>query len=152
MKAVVKDTRRALYCGPTAVCAVTGAKASKVLSLIEEQRGGGAFRESDGRRKGIRGMGVGEVVSVLRRMGYAARYVERPDKPTLAQWLADRKLKAPRIIHLRGHFVAVDARHFVDNHVKAPVPLGSCPRRRARVHGVIVVGDKPFGNPFASHD
>ena len=140
MRAITKDTKRRMYCGPTSLCAVTGLPASTVLAWIEANRGEAGFR-SDGSRKGVRGMWNHEVLSFLRSHGYPrARYIPEDRNLTLAAWLREDHHRAgPVIVSMAHHYTAVDARTCIDTTTKgAPVSLSKGPNRRARVKGWFV--------------
>jgi hypothetical protein len=144
---ITRDTRRRLYCGPTAICAITGLSAKTVLEAIDARRGAYAYN-SNGRLRGVTTMTMAEVSDVLNGFGYPT--VTRPvsrfsPAPTLAQYLAELAERhvpsAPRIIRVRGHFMAVGAcgRDVCDTRTKDPVPAKQSPRRRARVLDEIIV-------------
>jgi hypothetical protein len=139
MKAILRDTKRRLYCGPTAICAVTGLSASRVLALIDADRGAAAYK-TDGRLRGVRGMHHLELLNALALLGFPARYIRVHDRPTLAAWLKDHRPTEPMIVNVTGHYVAVDARTFIDTKTKGlPVRLKDAPGRRARVRGFIEI-------------
>jgi hypothetical protein len=149
---VIRDTKRALYCGPTAICAVTGLPASRVLSAIEIGRGEGA-RNAAGLPKGVRGMTIGEVSLALRRLGFITCRWEVEGEPTFAAYLDDLQANplatAMRIARIRGHFLAVGphGRDVCDTKTLQPVPAKRAPNRRARVTDEILVWPKKAVTP-----
>lgn len=137
------DTRRAMYCGPTAICAVTGFAASAVLREIEDGRGENAIK-MDGIRKGVRGMHIAEVVETLRRLGCEVQHRRMPSPyKTVAAYCNGilEQANFSRIIRIRGHFIAVDGvgGHVCDTRTKQPVPSKSGPYRRAFVTDDILI-------------
>lgn len=147
---VKRDTKRALYCGPTAICLTTGERASRVLELVEAHRGEHAYR-SDGRLKGVMGMWNYELVGVLTALGYGVSFAayEAGWRPTTAQWLKNvrrdmRENGAPKVNRIivvsrpngGTHYVAVSdtARIVSCSLMKRLTPAAMMPGRRARVH------------------
>lgn len=111
------DTRRKLYCGPTAICAVTGAPASEVIGAFDKLRGDTAYR-SDGIIRGVRGTSRADVLAVLHMLGFETEARELdilPGKvyPTLARYMAmlhAGEVDNPncgRIVLIPHHWVAV---------------------------------------------
>jgi hypothetical protein len=141
-----RDTKRKLYCGPTAIMAVTGLSASKVLWTIERGRGEDAYN-SRGHLKGVVGMRVEEIRDVLYELGYRPSVILEDDpEPTFARWLEHRAkhpLTVPVIVRIRRHFLAVsgDGKWVCDTKTKTPVLAYRAPNRRARVtHNILVFG------------
>jgi hypothetical protein len=143
------DTDRAMYCGPTAICAVTGKSARMVLHVIEAGRGERAIN-ARGVAKGVRGMHISEVVAVLTDMGFQVQrrsYLGRC--PTVAQYcetMFPERANCPRIIRIRGHFMAVSdhGKTICDTGTKQPVPAKQARFRRARVtDDIIILGPFP---------
>lgn len=128
------------YCGPFAICAITGEDyEAKVRPMINAIRG---RRPSTG----VVGMTGREVRLTLKDLGYEGwwywdyKHEGRGIKPTLAKWLRDRPFKDDLvIIQLTRHFVVVQGSHFIDNHTEVPVHISGAPHRRARVERVMRV-------------
>lgn len=147
MRPVIRDTKRAVYCGPMSIAAVTGERASTVLATIQRHREALGFgHTASGRRRAIMGMMPSEVLGTLQRLGYPAEYVSLRGRPTLAAWLREQKPPGAQIVHVTGHYTAVDGRHMIDTKTKGqPVALAKAPHRRARVKGYIVIGPRRIG-------
>lgn len=133
MRAVVIDTRRAVYCGPMAICAVTGRSASEVIERIERHRGPSAWCAGGRRRRAIIGMRPEEVARVVRSFGFHCAYhpvgLVAPDmRLTLAGLIRIGAITRPTIVHVTEHYLAIDGRTVIDTatggrpvpHVKAP--------------------------------
>ena len=142
MKAVKVPKGRKMYCGPTAICALTGLDPITVLdACYEAAHGELGFGE---RRKPLRGMFLRQVREVLEGFGYA---VVQDDfnyhRPTLAKFLAGRtpeERKAKLLINVTGHFVAVEGARFCDTaNDRQVIPLAKAPGRRKRVRAVLML-------------
>lgn len=129
---IKRDTRRALYCGPTAFCALTGTTASEALALFDTLRG----ETIDGRPKGVRGVSRPELASVFREFGWDVAWFVTAHRPTLAEFC--RNKPGTCIVNVRGHYLAVDDTHVCDTFTKQPVPHKKGPSRRARVLSYMV--------------
>lgn len=132
------DLKTALWCGPAAISAVTGAPTSQIVALAKKFTG----------RQVIKGMNVYTLRQVLNALGYRTEEAysalrawtfERGSDlrdPTLAKWTRENREKfsrLPCIVMTTSHYVTVKGRSFIDNHTKKPVPLSKAPWRRARV-------------------
>lgn len=135
-----RTNNRRFYCGPFAICAITGAEHDEVRAKINAERQ---------RRPNtpVTGTFPGELRSVLRTYGYLLDQewdfrsaYDRSDfggkAPTFAAWLRQRKgdsLKTLYFVQLNGHYVVVKGRKMIDNHTKTPVFIRQAPHRRRRV-------------------
>lgn len=74
-------------------------------------------------------------------LGECTPVEQRPVKPTLARWLAERPDKsATYVVQVTGHYVLVSGRKFVDTHTRGQwVNIGDAPRRRKRVEHVWMI-------------
>lgn len=119
-----------IYCGPAALCAVTGKPYEEVRTMINNIRD----RASN---TAVKGMWPTELRRCLRRLGfYGVWWKPETERPTLAKFLRDRPkdmINQTLIIELTGHYVTVKGRKFIDNHTKVPVFIRQAPFRRKRV-------------------
>lgn len=134
---IIRDTKRKLYCGPTAICAVTGLAASTVIAEFDNYRGAYGFK-SDGVRKGVRGVSNGELVAVLNRLGYKVVQRDVVGKPTVAQYIEGliEQSWMRRIVNVRGHYIAIGGMgvEVCDTYSKQPVHQSTSYRgKRSRV-------------------
>lgn len=132
---ITRDINRSLACGPTAVAAVTGLPASRILSTFDDQRGNPT--KSNGVKKGIRGVHRNELIAVLQTLGFTVEMRDRSDRPTVAQYISNMTDNTNRILHVGfgrgGHYVALDGSEFCDPFTRQPIPVDEAPRRRAQV-------------------
>lgn len=132
---IVRDTRRRLYCGPTAFCALTGETAAEALALFDTLRG----ETIDGRPKGVRGVSRPEMAAMFREFGWNVEWrsaMKGGVFPTLAQFC--RENLRTTIVQIRGHYIAVDDTQMCDTMTKQPVLHADGPFRRSRVLSYMV--------------
>lgn len=88
-----------LFCGPAALCAITGLPGHEIVAMIN------AFR---GKRAGtlVRSTDTDEIMYVLRRLGFSPRLRGVADKPTLGKLIEDLPAHKPHVIRVTDHFVA----------------------------------------------
>lgn len=125
--------RERVWCGPAAVCIITG------CSLQEAKEGYYVVR---GVRRVAR-VHLSETREVLRRKGYllVPEYQSHAGR-TFAAWLREREPEDVNDLHLvrlTGHYVVVKGRRMVDNHTRVPVFIRRAPHRRRRVRDVFRV-------------
>jgi len=135
-----KDGSTKMYCGPAALCAITGKTYEEVRAKVNVLR----HRKPN---QGIIGMHNYEMVDALRLFGWAtyARKVCRtfangesvsPIYPTLAKFLknrTDEEMHHMLLINITGHYVTVYGNMLVDNHTTIPVHLAIAPHKKCRV-------------------
>jgi len=124
-----KDTE--VFCGPTAIMAVTNCSYKQVLKHA-------------GKKK-IRGMYCNELTSVIHELGYKVKQCHRWDYEwgdcSFNQWLQapERDLKSTYIVVVTNHYVAVAGYRFVDSWTKAIVDVTENPHKRKRVKRVFKI-------------
>ena len=75
LRTVTHDADRRMWCGPTAISAVTGAPTSKVFALADADRQARIDKGTwsimgRSRSRSVKGMAHGELVNVLRALGH----------------------------------------------------------------------------------
>lgn len=127
------DGSTQMYCGPFAICTVTGENYERVRAVVNMYR----WKKSNA---SICGMYCSDLEDTLRYFGrlkgFTVNNVKVSTNPTLAKFLKERPpelINKVVVISLTNHFVVVKGRKFVDNHVKTPVFIRQAPFRRARV-------------------
>lgn len=123
-----------IYCGPTAVMAITGRPYTEVQPAMNRVR----MRKETA---AIMGVAAADVLATLYQFGYWASLVPSTDDypyrgKTIAKVLRERtpeQVNQTWIIQTRDHFAVVKGRKFIDNHTKKPVWIRNAPHRRARV-------------------
>ena len=131
---------RHIYCGPTAMAAITGFGSMVVERMLQSLRKDAPKprRERHARGDMVRAMWSSEVEPLARALGWRAVEVVAPlDQhygTTLAQWQRRRvKDAAPYLVLVTGHFVAVQGRWFVDSTQREPIPFSKAKHKRKRV-------------------
>lgn len=125
-----------LFCGPTAICAVTGLDAITVLAAVHRFTGQSI-------RKPITGMSYAEVIGSLALLGWRCeRYEIRNYKPTFLRFLR-YEMNArfnPCIIELWQHYCSISEDEYVCNQTNGEVvPLFAAPNMRVRVRSILEV-------------
>jgi hypothetical protein len=129
-----------LYCGPTAICAITGLNQMAVLAAAHR------YIKCPHNRP-IVGMSTAEVVGTLALLGYrsetyALLHGDSSVTPTFAQFRRYEMLpfKGAVILELTGHYCAVTYDEYVCNHVDGEViPIAFAPNGRRKVRYIIEV-------------
>ena len=129
-----------LYCGPAAVCGITGRRAHVVLKAIWSGLDK-CSRSQIGSWKKIKATWPGDLGYALHSLGWAAGIAfdysreKTRERPTLAKWLKNknRSMSDYYLVLVTGHWVAVKGRKFLDSHTGEPVFIRKAPHRRARV-------------------
>jgi hypothetical protein len=137
--------RGSTYCGPTAICMLTGADREAATRALRIVTG----------RRAIRGVGHAEMRAALKLLGYdmKAVAVELAENtageivgPTLARFLRERGSlrNEPLLINVTGHYVTVKGRKGGCSLTGGkPVWISKMRRRRARVKRAWVVRREP---------
>lgn len=149
----IRDVPRGrLYCGPTAVAAITGLPGSVVVKKIRRaladwerseygkvKLGGLVYREN-GTKKPVRRTGSYEINLVMTRCGYKIKKREYFKKPvTLLRFCEDMGHLGPMIIHLSGHWIALSQGKIVCSYTTYdPVPWQEYKKLGWRVHGYTI--------------
>ena len=127
-----------LFCGPTAICAVTGLDQYDVLAAAHRYM----RRRLD---RPIVGMTEVQLTGTLALLGYAT-YLDRwqnqrGDRPTIKQFADSINHNIGTVIlSLRDHYCAVTYDEYLCNQTNGePVPIAQAPRIRSRVYAVIKV-------------
>jgi hypothetical protein len=143
LQPVIQPRGRKLYCGPTAICAVTRRHPLEVLAAVRRYRGWDASNE-------IVGMDNFELVGVLASLGWAAQVWLGPQSPQgwpITFWRyvhAYEPVEVPTILALSHHFVTIDATHVLCNQTGGvPVPLSE-ERLHRRRHVQYIFGTWPM--------
>ena len=130
-----------IYCGPTAIMAITGKEYPEVQAACNSNR----FRKPTAP---ILGLDTSALRGALYDLGYRATKlssIEGEDYKgkTIAKVLRERKdkryFKQPIIIMTRNHYVTVLGRKFIDSHTREPVWIKQAPHRRARVKQIYLI-------------
>lgn len=128
-----------MYCGPAALCAITGLPYEDVRECINVNVRG--RREN----QGIVRMYDYEVVKTLNHIGYDTKkldYEFHKNPMTLNQYLKQRsqeEIDNVLLIFITGHFVTVKGDKFIDNHTTIPVNLAIAPNKRSKMKRVWIV-------------
>jgi hypothetical protein len=141
-----KNGKNGMYCGPAALCAVTGMPYEEIREVVNHNR-------SRKPTQGITGMCNSEIAHALHDLGIKykgfAPVIDSSKRrfrkfPTLNQFLKGRSQKeidSTLIISLSEHFVTVRGFLFVDNHTKHPVLVWNAPHLKSRVRWYWVLED-----------
>ena len=129
-----------IYCGPTAIMAITGRDYPEVRAVANQFRG---MKPT----MAIRGLSTSNLKAVLYHFGYMAIPVPKRDDfdykgKTIARFLRERPDDLRNeclILCTRDHFVVVKGRKFMDNYTQQPVWTSKAPHRRARVKLFMIV-------------
>lgn len=103
---VPQVARIGLYCGPTAICAVTGLVPATVIDAIQ------TLRDST---KPVRGMSNAEMFNVLGFLGYRIEAWEPTSRRTVRKHCLKHIDDRPQIVSVYRHFVAHFDGDLVDN-------------------------------------
>lgn len=148
-KICVGSQNRILFCGPAAICAVTGRPANEVIEVINSMRDNDKSVEKDE----TGGMTVAELKLVLAKLGYRAEatLANAPDsrmgsEPGVEMWAGSRiDAGELNIVHVQkgeadGHLITTKAGQFVDNGNREPTSISEATDKRyGRVLGVMAV-------------
>lgn len=130
-----------MYCGPAALCAISGATYEDVRSFVNVEV------RNRKENQGICGMHNFEMEKALWHLGYVAdklscysMYTDMKGNKqlTLNQFLKNRKEHERNCIMLilvTGHYLTVMGDKMVDNHTKSPINIALAPWKRKRMQG-----------------
>ena len=136
------DGSNHMYCGPAALCAITGWNYEDVRTFVNEDVRGRKHNQ------GITSMHDSEMTKTLWAMGWIAEKMncyslysdaKGTKRYTLNQFLKNRREHERNcilLISVTDHYVTVEGDHLVDNHTKIPVRIEIAPWKRKRVTGV----------------
>jgi len=131
----IVDRKGKVYCGPTAVAAITGMPLSKVEKMLRRVRNEGQADMIGGKTprksKAVRGIYNTELVKVLGRAGY--KVTHHAGGMTLGALLDDRGHMGYHVVHYAHHYVSFARGQIIDNGTLVPVDFGSFGRRAKRV-------------------
>lgn len=134
-----KDGSDRMYCGPAALCAITGSTYEEVRESINVDV------RNRPHNRGVLAMHGFELIRVLKNRGYFTSEVNHNfvyEPLNLNQYLKQRPYFEKNnvlLIELTSHFVTVKGDSLVDNHTKIPVHIAIAPWKRAKVIKVWVV-------------
>ena len=131
---------KTLFCGPAAICAVTGRPAREIIEVINDMRDNGTSVEDDEHG----GMNYLEVARVLAKYGYHAEQslLNTPDsrtseEPPLEDWMKLRvDASELNILSVRrkgadvGHYITTKGGQFVDNGNHTPTSVTSATNKK----------------------
>ena len=145
----IYDERGRVWCGPTAIAAISGLPVSKIHRMIRR------YRNKTRRFYGIapyqrktrpRGMGDIETLAVLDQLGYRPinRFHRHKDgtpytpgaylwRKSLREFCLDRGHYGPFLIQLHNHYVTVSHGMICDSFTKVPIPWREYPRLKRLV-------------------
>lgn len=133
------------WCGPSAVCAMTGVPYMTVLEIFKRVRASRSTAYS--RRVIIKGTYNWEVSEVLHRLGYFTRSFPVPEENmTLAAFLRSRpkdQVNDMVLVQITNHYIAVQGRKAADSKTGKPVFIKDMPGRRARVKKLWKIVPRP---------
>lgn len=118
-----------LYCGPTAICAVTGMSQADVLSAARYYKGYPKHRP-------IVGMLDTDLIGTLAILGWrCTQFFTYSPFPTLCAFIRDmEQFDGAVIIRMHEHFACVTYTEYLDTVTNGlPVPLSAAPQQRRRV-------------------
>jgi hypothetical protein len=124
---------RRQWCGPSALCLVTGIEYDAAILLLKEITD----------RNLIKGTSTMTMRAAFERLGW--RMETKPPHnplPTLAAWLRERSgelRSATVLVEVTNHWMVVEGRKGGDSATDGPVWLSDLPNRRARVRGIHVL-------------
>lgn len=136
---------RRIYCGPTAMAAITGALPVDVEQhLVAHRAKHGTPRRTQLRGALVRFMFSTEVEPLAEALGYRAVQESALSKRTLrqqtfAQWCRRRTAEERQhayLVLVTNHFVAVRGDWFADTGARTPIPLHTAKHKRTRVQRV----------------
>lgn len=144
---VVHDAGGKLYCGPTALAALTGFPTSKVFKMVRRVRAdrdrkhydrvpkGGGVLDINGRKKPIKSMQNHEMLTVLHRAGLKSCAIGVPENHlTLGQFCDDKGHMGPFLVNVSHHYVVVYKGQIIDTMTKrAPIPWREYKKLRTKV-------------------
>lgn len=127
--------RHQLYCGPAALCAITGMKGHEAVERVNELRGRKAAAP-------VGSMVTDELRSVLHGCGYrSSAYVFNGAGETLGRTIPKLDVDRPHVILVTNHFVAVCGDELEDNNHLAPINVREYRGLRKRVQLIVDVLD-----------
>lgn len=142
---VPKSRRKRMWCGPSAIGALTGVSIECATDWIKECRGRPVDRK--GREIGVKGVGIGIVHDVLWNLGYDCRLQYVDKHTTLARFLRERTAEMYAkafLIGAGGHWLTVLDSVGVDSAVGPNIiGLRNLTKRRGRIrHGVHAISER----------
>ena len=131
---------KTLFCGPAAICAVTGIPAREIIEVINDMRDNSTSVEDDEHG----GMNDSEVASVLEKYGYHTEQslLNTPDsrtseEPPLEEWMKLRMNASElNIVSVRrkgadvGHYITTKGGQFVDNGNHTPTSVTTATNKK----------------------
>jgi hypothetical protein len=147
---------KTLFCGPAAICAVTGIPAREIIEVINDMRGNGTSVEDDEHG----GMADREVACVLAKYGYHAEQslLNTPDsrtseEPPVEEWMKLRMNASElNIVTVRrkgadvAHYITTKGGQFVDNGNHTPTSVTNATNQKyGIVKHVMVVSKTKIG-------
>jgi hypothetical protein len=155
---VNRDVKGGVYCGPTAIAAITGQPVSVIYKRLRRVRAdrdrknygkvpvGGALKRMDGHKRPIVGTSNHEVLTVLERLGYPSVAMDVVGRKlargwggmqstmTLRRFCDDMAHLGPTLIEVTGHYVAVSRGMILDTQTGyVPIPWRDYPKLGWRV-------------------
>jgi|WetSurMetagenome_2_1015567.scaffolds.fasta_scaffold180549_2 hypothetical protein len=123
-----------IYCGPTALCAITGMPYEDIRLIVNEIKG---TRPN----AGVMRMSVKLFKKVLHYLDIQYTYVLLANTIPFGFFLYKNKPRNDEIwvVHLTKHFVTISDSCFIDNHTKSVVPLTEALHLRKRVKGIFKI-------------
>jgi len=128
-----------VYCGPSALIAVTGKRLPEVRAAINKARGKPAHT-------GVCGLSRNYLLQAIKELGksYYVVPVEflPADSQTLEKLVKNKNWCLPfltYIVNITGHYVAVHDGKVMDNRIRFGCPVEEHPSRRKKVKALIMV-------------
>lgn len=137
---VRKSENLTLYCGPSAICGITGFGGARVINEVHRVRG--ELKRNKKNRKKVVGMYTGEVLAVLANLGFRANIYFSPKGIGLGDWMTvSRKFhRQPDhlfLVVVTGHFILVRGSEIQCNQTGGrPICRSRAPGLRRVVHEV----------------
>lgn len=129
---------RTAWCGPGALCIITGLGYARALDFLKEER---ATRRPSLNRVVVKGTTNGEMKTVLARLGYDLIPIQ-VSQDTFAKWLRERSPEVRREVVLvcaGHHYMVVQGNRAADNIVREPRFISKMPGRRKRMENAWIV-------------
>ena len=145
LRTVTHDADRRMWCGPTAISAVTGAPTSKVFALADADRQARIDKGTwsimgRSRSRSVKGMAHGELVNVLRALGHRVTLLvsnTTGERVPLGDFIRQHhRSDTAYIVAVRGHYLAVSGFMVVDSH-SGGWPVWCYDRKRAMRQRVV---------------
>jgi hypothetical protein len=125
---------RHIYCGPTALAAITGIAPGDVEKVVLAYRAKhGTPRRNVLRGAVVRMMWSSEIAPVAELLGWRATELLSWPRPSFAQWSRLGRGDDAYLVLVTHHFVAVRGQWFADSAQRNPIPLRQAKHKRKRV-------------------